>query len=79
MRDEGSPSAADVEKLVGRLKVEPLANESELVVLELLERLGPGDVLDDARGVDHARSEEPLVEVVTSCESRAEGRRKGDQ
>jgi hypothetical protein len=57
--DEGSPSASNVEQLVGRLEVELLAHELELVVLQLLERLRVLDVLHDSRGVDHSGSKEP--------------------
>jgi len=56
---KSSPSTSNVEQLVGRLKVELLADELELVVLEFLESLGSGDVLDDSGGVDHPGSEEP--------------------
>jgi hypothetical protein len=57
---KGSPSATNVKKSVGRLKVELLADELELVVLELLERLGSGDVPDESGGVDHPWSKEPI-------------------
>lgn len=56
---KSSPSTSDIEELVGRLEVELLADELELVVLEFLESLGSGDVLYDSGGVDHSGSEEP--------------------
>lgn len=56
---EGAPAAADVEEPVLGLKIEFVAYEVELVVLQLFERLFPVDVHDDAGGVDHARAEEP--------------------
>ena len=43
-----------------------LANDGELVVLELLKRLLLLEGADDAGGVNHAGSEEPAVKVVTA-------------
>lgn len=63
---ERSPSTTNVQQAVSRLEVELLAHHRELVVLQLLERLHAVDVLDDARGVDHPRAEEPGVEVVAA-------------
>ncbi|KAI3480724.1 hypothetical protein L1887_57203 [Cichorium endivia] len=61
---EGAPAASDVEHAVLLLQVELGADEVELVVLQLLERLRLVGVRDDARGVDHLRAEEPRVKVV---------------
>lgn len=66
VRDEGAPPAANVEQRVFGLEAQFLAHDGEFVVLELFERLLLVGVADDARGVDHARAEEPLVKVVAA-------------
>jgi len=63
---EGTPATAEVEHAVTSLKSNLLADDGELVVLQLLEGLFLVDFRDDTRGVDHARAEEPRVEVVTA-------------
>lgn len=63
---KGAPAAAKVKNLVARLDTNLLANDSQLVVLELLKSLLLVDVADDTRGVDHAGAKEPSVEVVTA-------------
>lgn len=63
---EGTPATAEVEHAVTSLKGNLLADDGEFVVLQLLEGLFLVDFRDDTRGVDHARAEEPRVEVVTA-------------
>ena len=63
---EGTPTAADVEHLLALLKADLLANNSHLVVLELLESLLLVNVGDDTGSVDHAWAKEPAVEVVAA-------------
>lgn len=60
-RAEGAPAAADIEQTVLGLQVELRAHKGKLVVLQFLERLRARDVLDNTRGVDHARAQEPIV------------------
>lgn len=60
-RAEGAPAAADIEQAVLGLEVELRAHEGKLVVLQFLERLRARNVLDNTRGVDHARAQEPIV------------------
>ena len=43
-----------------------LAHDCELVVLELFEGFLTSEVGDDTRGVNHAGTEEPFIEIVTS-------------
>ena len=80
---EGTPAATNVEKVVFGLEIELrhvlvdtggrwgvtrlLADNGQLVVLELLKRLLPVDITNDTRRVNHARAKEPLVEIVSSC------------
>lgn len=63
---EGTPAAADVEQSLALLEVSLLANNGKLVILELLESLLLVGVRDDTGSVDHARAEEPGVEVITA-------------
>lgn len=56
---KGSPSAANVEQSVLRLEFELVADESELVVLELFEGFLAVDIVDHASSINHARSQEP--------------------
>jgi hypothetical protein len=63
---ESAPSAADVEEFLTGLEINLFANDTELVILELFEGLFAVDVGYYARGVDHARAEEPAVEVITA-------------
>ena len=58
---ERAPAAADVEQAVLGLQVELRADESELVVLQFFERLSASEVLDDTRGVNHTRTQEPGI------------------
>ena len=43
-----------------------LAHNCELVVLELFKGFLTSEVSDDTRGVNHAGTEEPFIEIVTS-------------
>lgn len=61
-----TPAAPDVEHGVARLQADLLTDDGQLVVLQLLERLLLIDVGDHARGVDHAWTQEPAIEVVTA-------------
>lgn len=63
---QGAPATANVEHPLALLDVNLLADNGQLVVLELLERLLLVDVGNDARSVNHTRAEEPAVEVVTA-------------
>lgn len=63
---EGAPATANIQQSLILLELNLLADNGHLVVLELLERLLRVDVRDDTRGVDHARAEEPAVEVITT-------------
>ena len=63
---QGTPAAADIKQGLALLETDLLADDGELVVLELLQRLLLVDVRDDTRGVDHAGAEEPAVEVVAA-------------
>lgn len=63
---ESAPATADVEHLVTGLDIDLLAHNGQLVVLELLQGLLLVDVGNDARGVDHTRTKEPAIEVVTT-------------
>jgi len=63
---EGTPTTANVEQAVIGLKVELGANEGKFVVLKLLQSLIVFQVGNDARSVDHTRTEEPLIKVIAS-------------
>ena len=63
---KSTPATADVEHGLALLEVELFANDSHLVVLELLKGFLLGRVRDNTAGVDHARAEEPSVVVVTA-------------
>lgn len=63
---EGAPSTSDIEQAIVGLEVEFLANDGQLVILELLEALFFFDIQNDARGINHARTKEPFVKVVTT-------------
>lgn len=63
---ESAPAAAKVENGVTGLQANLFAHNRELVILELLEGLFLVDIADEAGGVDHARAEEPCVEIVTT-------------
>jgi len=63
---KSAPAAANIEHLLILLEVDLLANDSHLVVLELLKGFLLLNVRDDARGVDHARAEEPAIEVIAA-------------
>ena len=63
---EGAPSAANVEHALPALEPNLLAHDAQLVILQLLQAFFLGDVRDDAGGVDHARTQEPAVEVVAA-------------
>lgn len=59
--NKGTPATSNVEVTIARLKAELLADGGQLVVLELLKRLLAFEILDDAAGVDHTRTEEPKM------------------
>lgn len=63
---KGTPSAPNVKQAIFGLEVEFLANYGQLVVLKLFEAFLLLDVQNDARGVNHAGTKEPFVEVITS-------------
>ena len=63
---ESTPAAAEVEHAITSLKSNLLADNGQLVVLQFLKGLFLVDVGDYTRSVDHARAEEPGVEVVTA-------------
>lgn len=63
---ESTPATADIEHGLALLEVELFANDSHLVVLELLESFLLGRVRDNTAGVDHARAKEPSVVVVAA-------------
>ena len=62
---KSTPATANVEQGLAFLEVKLLANEGHLVVLELLESFLTGRVRDNTAGVNHARTEEVSVVVVT--------------
>ena len=63
---EGSPAASNIKQTLSLLQVDLLTNDFKLVVLNLLKSLLPRDVGNDTGSVDHARSKEPSVKVITS-------------
>ena len=63
---QGTPATAEIEEGVTGLKTNLLADNGQLVVLELLKCLFLVDVADDTGGVDHTRTQEPSVEIVTT-------------
>lgn len=63
---EGTPAAAEIKHAVTSLETNLLADNGQLVVLQLLKGLFLVDIGDNTRSVDHARAEEPGVEVVTT-------------
>jgi hypothetical protein len=63
---EGSPTTAEIEDLITGLDSNLLTDDSQLVILELFKSLLLVDITDNARGVNHAGTEEPSVEVITS-------------
>jgi hypothetical protein len=63
---ERSPATSEIKHLVARLQVNLGTDDLELVVLKLLESLLLRDVGDDTGSVNHARAQEPTVEVITA-------------
>ena len=63
---ESAPTAANVEQSLSLLKVNLLADNGELVILELFQSLLLVDVRDDTGGIYHARAKEPAVEVIAA-------------
>ena len=61
---ESTPPTSNVEQAIVGLEVEFLANHGQLVVLELLKAFLLLDVQNDTRSIDHAGTEEPLVEII---------------
>lgn len=56
---KSAPAAANVEEVILGLKVELLADNGELIILELFERLRLRERGRDTGSVNHARTEEP--------------------
>lgn len=63
---ESAPTAAEIKHAVTGLETNLLADNGQLVVLQLLKGLFLVDVGDNTRSVDHARAEEPRVEVIAA-------------
>lgn len=63
---EGTPATANIQKRLALLQTNLFAHDSQLVVLELLEAFLLVDVGDDARGVNHAGTQEPGVKVIAA-------------
>lgn len=63
---KSAPATANIKHRVTLVEANLLANDSKLVVLELLKSLLAVDVGDDARSVDHAGTKEPAVKVITT-------------
>lgn len=63
---ECAPSTTNIEHSLAFLEADLLTDNAELVVLELFQALLLVDVGDDAGCVDHARAQEPAVEVITT-------------
>lgn len=63
---KSAPTASKVEEPLALLQTNLLTDNSQLVVLELLETLLLVDIGDDTRSVDHARAKEPGVKVITT-------------
>lgn len=63
---KGSPAASNIKQTFSLLQVDLLTNDLKLIVLNLLKSLLPSDVGNDTGSVDHARSKEPSVKVITS-------------
>lgn len=59
--DKSAPATSNIEVTITRLKSELLADDGQLVVLELLKRFLALEILDDTASVDHARAEEPKI------------------
>lgn len=64
--NESSPSTSNIQHLVSGLQVQLFAHHRHFVVLQLLKSLHTIDVLDDTGSVDHARTKEPRIKVVSS-------------
>jgi hypothetical protein len=63
---KSTPATANVEHGIALVETDLLTDHSKLVVLELLKSLLAVDVGDDTRSVDHTRTKEPAVEVITT-------------
>ena len=59
--DKSAPATSNIEVTITGLKSELLADNGQLVVLELLKRFLALEILDDAASVNHARAEEPEI------------------
>lgn len=62
----GTPATAQVQDVVDLGQLDLGGHGVQLVVLQLLQGLFLGDVADNTGGVDHAGTQEPGVEIVTS-------------
>lgn len=63
---EGTPATANIQHALTLFQANLLADNGELVILKLLERLLLVDVGNDTRSVDHTRTQEPAVKVITT-------------
>jgi hypothetical protein len=63
---KGTPSAANVQHSLALLEINFFADNGKLVILELFQCLFLSGVRYNARSVDHARAEEPAVEIITA-------------
>jgi hypothetical protein len=63
---QSSPAASNIKHALVLLKVNLLANDGKLVILELLKGLLLGDVGNNARGVNHTWAKEPPIEIIAS-------------
>lgn len=63
---KGAPPTANVQHLLTWLEINLLANNRELVVLQLLEGLLLCGIRNYTRRVHHAWTKEPAVEIITS-------------
>ena len=59
--NESAPTATNVKIAITRLESELLADNDQLIVLELLKGFLMLEILDDTGGVDHTRAEEPEI------------------
>lgn len=63
---KSTPAAANIQEGLALFETDLLAHNGQLVVLELLEALLLVDIRNDTRGVNHARTQEPSVEIITA-------------
>jgi len=63
---KGPPTTADIKQALTLLELDLLADNSKLVILELLQSLFLVDVADDATSVNHTRAKKPGIEVIAA-------------